>query len=132
MKTLLTQGIIAYIIFATLVVPTQPVFAVETYEFNTVLKTATFRFNNENWFTTEHPRVMSFSINDDGSSNGLLETGVSFVQYNVPNDLGIRVQRFEIEDHYHYIIEGEIAYTFENFSAQLAEAYRAKTTSSAT
>ena len=132
MKTFLPQGILSYIIMALFLMPMQFAFAIETYEFNTILKTATFRFNNENWFTSEHPKVMSFSINDDGSSTGLLETGVSFTQYNVPNDLGIRVQRFEIEDHYHYIIEGEIAYTFENFSAQLAGAYFAKTSSSAT
>jgi hypothetical protein len=47
-------------------------------------------------------------------------------QYNVPNDIGVRVQRFEIQDHYHYIVEGEIANTLSELSARLALAYESR------
>lgn len=83
----------------------------------------TERFNNENWNILPHPRVATFSVNSDGSAVGFTENGISFVQYNVPNTYGIRVQRFEIQDHYHYIVDGEIADTFTEFSALLARAY---------
>jgi hypothetical protein len=88
--------------------------------------TPAVRFNNENWFTIPHPKVASFSVHADGSASGFLETGVPFSQVNVPNDLGIRIQRFELEDHYHYIVEGEIAYTQAELSVKLAQAYAEK------
>ncbi len=84
------------------------------------------RFNNENWMSLPHPKVVTFSVREDGSAFGLTENGISFVQYNVPNDVGIRVQRFEIEDHYHYIVEGEIVTTNHQLSARLALAYISK------
>ncbi len=99
----------------------------ETYLITPVVSYATVRFNNENWYALPHPKVAEFTVRDDGSAYGLTETGVSFIQYNVPNDVGIRVQRFEIEDHYHYIVDGEIANTLEELSMQLATAYAART-----
>jgi hypothetical protein len=81
------------------------------------------RFNNDNWYTLPHPRVATFSVSEDGSVVGFTENGISFVQYNVPNVYGIRVQRFEIQDHYHYIVDGEIADTFTELSQLLALAY---------
>ncbi len=106
-------------------VPFLIAYAEESYEFNTVLTTTSFRFNNENWFTTEHPKIASFTVRDDGSAYGNTETGVSFSQYNIPNDYGIKIQRFEIQDHYHYIIDGEIAYTTTELSMHLAKAQNA-------
>ncbi len=102
------------------------VFADETYLVGQVTSYSEVRFNNENWYTLPHPKVAEFTVRDDGSAYGLTETGVEFVQYNVPNDIGIRVQRFEIQDHYHYIVEGNIVDTFEQFSAFLAQAYTAR------
>lgn len=89
----------------------------------TAQSTPSFRFNNENWFTMPHPKVASFVVRADGSASGVLETGVPFSQINIPNDHGIRIQRFEIEDHYHYIVNGEIAYTHKELSRKLALAY---------
>jgi hypothetical protein len=83
----------------------------------------TIRFNNQNWHILPHPKVSTFSLHDDGSMSGLTEDGRIFFQYAVPNPYGIRVHRFEIEDHYHYIVDGEIADTFTEFSALLAQAY---------
>lgn len=84
-------------------------------------------FTGENWFTITHPKVASFYVHADGSASGVTETGIPFRQYMVPNELGIRVQRFEIEDHHHYIVEGEIAYTFTELSSLLAQAYNGVT-----
>ncbi len=84
------------------------------------------RFNNDNWYTIPHPKVLSFSVTVDGGASGVTEDGRLFRQYMVPNQYGIRVQRFEIEDHYHYIVEGEIIDSFAKFSALLASAYQVK------
>jgi hypothetical protein len=117
------KAVACFILFTVFAVPVFPIFAEESYIVGSVSGSSSLRWNNENWFTMEHPKVASFSIRDDGSAFGLTETGVSFIQFNVPNDVGIRIQRFEIEDHYHYIVEGEIAYTFEELSIHLARAY---------
>ncbi len=102
-------------------------YADETFLVGSVLSYSDTRFNNENWYVLPHPKIAEFTVRDDGSAYGLTETGVSFIQYNVPNDVGIRVQRFEIQDHYHYIVEGNIIDTFEQLSAELALAYDAST-----
>lgn len=99
-----------------------PLNAAVTYDIFDIVPSPTIRFDNTNWFTLPHPRVASFTINEDGSSYGTTENGIPFVQYNVPNDANIRIQRFEIEDHYHYVVEGEIVYTITELSARLAEA----------
>jgi hypothetical protein len=97
----------------------------EIYTVSTTYSYPSFRFNNENWFTLTHPSINTFSIRDDGSAYGLTETGIPFMQYNIENNIGMRIQRFEIQDHYHYIIDGEVIYSFEDFSAELAQAYEA-------
>ncbi len=125
MYTLSIKKVLFFSIMVFLCVPCSS-FADETYSISTAFTTPSFRFNNDNWFTHEHPKVATFTMHSDGSADGLTETGVPFVQYNVPNTAGIRIQRFEIEDHYHYIINGEIAYTFEELSAYLAQAYEAQ------
>lgn len=124
MLTAFNKTLFILTILSIFSVPLYSLFADETYTVSPYSDTATFRFNNENWFTAEHPKVASFTIKDDGSSYGITEAGVTFVQYNVPNEAGIRIQRFEIEDHYHYIVEGEIVYTFEELSARLAQSYQ--------
>jgi len=122
-----THVFFTLVLCGILSVPQFPLLAVETYAVGTVMTTATFRWNNENWFTEPHPKVASFTILDDGSAYGLTETGISFLQENIPNALGIRVQRFSMQDHYHYIIEGKDVYTFEDLSSELARIYIEKT-----
>jgi hypothetical protein len=81
--------------------------------------TASFRFNNENWFTMPHPKVSTFSIDEKGDAVGLTENGVPFLQYTTYHDADIRIQRFEIQDHFHYIINGEVAYSLEEISEKM-------------
>lgn len=68
-------------------------------------------FNNENWFTLPHPEPASFSVTQLGEVYGTTTTDIPFTQINVPNDFGVRVQKFVIQDHYHYIVAGDIVYT---------------------
>ncbi len=110
---------------------TMPAFAISTpetffLETTTAPSAVSTRFDNTNWFTSLHPKVATFTIFPDGSAEGMTVNGIIFTQYNVPNSAGIRVQRFEIQDHYHYIVEGDIVDSFEEFSARLALAYHAQ------
>ena len=102
------------------------VYADETYLTGRILSYSDVRFNNDNWYTLPHPKIAEFTITDDGNAFGLTETGISFVQFTIPNDVGIHVQRFEIQDHYHYVVDGNIVDSFEELSAQLALAYLAR------
>lgn len=79
----------------------------------------TIRLNNENWDRVPHPKVASFTVHEDGSAEGLTETNVPFRQYTVYEKGNVRAQRFEIQDHYHYIVQGEIAYTEKELNALL-------------
>ena len=123
MRTFFSSLTLHILFSAVLCIPLQSIFADEVFEVGTILVPAPFRFNNENWFTTPHPKIASFTVRDDRSAYGLTETGIPFSQYNIPNDAGIRIQRFEMQDYSHYIVDGEIAYTFEELSVQLARAY---------
>ena len=95
----------------------------ETFRLGTVAQTATFRWSSENWFTEEHPRIAEFTVRDDGSAYGMTETGIPFTQENVETMLNMRIQKFVMQDHFHYIIDGEVIYSFEDFSIHLAKMY---------
>jgi len=92
----------------------------DAFVFGAVHDTPTFRFTNANWESALHPKVASFTVAKDGSAYGMTETGIPFLQYNIPNHAGMRIQRFEIQDHYHYIINGKVAYTFAELSMRLS------------
>lgn len=85
------------------------------------------RFNNDNWDTIPHPKVASFTVHEDGSAEGLTVTNVPFKQYTIFEKDGVRAQRFEIQDHYHYIVQGEIAYSEEELILLLAQYTKAQT-----
>lgn len=81
---------------------------------------ARIRFNNENWFSVPHPKIANFFVYSDGSASGITENGITFTQRNVPNEYGVRIQRFEMQDHFHYIIEGTDVYTITELAIKLA------------
>lgn len=85
-------------------------------------------FSSENWHTLPHPKVAEFALSITGEAYGTLIDGRVFTQTNVPNELGIRVQRFSIDSHYHFIIEGIPVYSLEALSTQLAYEYNRKAT----
>ncbi len=82
---------------------------------------ATIRLNNENWDKVPHPKVASFTVHEDGNAEGLTVTNIPFKQYTIFDTNGIRAQRFEIQDHYHFIIQGEIAYSEAELSILLTK-----------
>ena len=102
-----------------------PTYASETYVLKAVNEEPGSSFTMENWFTRAHPHVSAFTTLANGNSFGTTTTGSAFRQYTVPNDAGVHVQRFEIDTHYHYIVEGRIVNTLETLSAQLALAFSA-------
>jgi hypothetical protein len=120
--TLTTRAVLLLAVLAVLTFPQSGLFAAERYTVSTVLTTTDFRFNNENWFTAPHPKIATFTVNEDGSAYGLTENSIPFSQYNIANSYGIRIQRFEMQDHYHYIVNGQIAYTPAELSIELAKA----------
>ena len=99
-------------------------YADETYTLETTFEHSAVSFDNQNWFTSFHPLIAQFTVLSNGNSFGTTTTGAKFSQYSVPNDVGIKVQRFEIQDHFHYIVEGRIVNTLETLSAQLALAHK--------
>lgn len=72
-----------------------------------------FKWNRENWNTLPHPQVMSFYFNEDGEVFGTTTSNVAFRQINIPNGLELRIQKFEMQDYYHYIINGEVIYDLQ-------------------
>lgn len=117
--TFLWKAAIMAVLAVVFLSPSRAVFAAETYDVAPIGALATYRFDNENWFTLPHPKVASFTVEDDGNFSGMTEDGIPFTQRNVPNTLGIRIQRFEIQDHYHFIVEGEEAYSADELAVKV-------------
>ncbi len=115
-----TRGVVCMVLFLISIV-NSPIVSAEEFLFGPVVEETHIRFDNENWFTLPHPMVASFIRHSDGSTSGMTENGIPFKQYRIQNELGIRVERFEIEDHYHYIVEGTIVESFQELSIALAE-----------
>lgn len=109
--------------FGLLCIPTT--FADETYTLAESSQSASVVFTNDNWYSVLHPLISVFTARSNGNAYGTTTTGVPFRQYTVPNNAGVRVQRFEIQDHFHYIVDGRVVNTLETLSAQLALAYKA-------
>lgn len=86
-----------------------------------IIVTIEDRFNNQNWFTRSHPQPASFTVTKEGESYGTTTTGIGFTQVNIPNKFGVRVEKFTIQDHYHYIVNGDVVYTPEALSQRLTE-----------
>ncbi len=81
------------------------------------------RFTSDDWFNAPHPRVSTFGVDGAGNASGITETGIPFSQYTIYDENGIRIQKFEMQDHAHYIVNGEIVYSSEELSARLAQNY---------
>tara|TARA_B100002019_G_scaffold258431_1_gene243166 strand:+ start:303 stop:674 length:372 start_codon:yes stop_codon:yes gene_type:complete len=78
------------------------------------------RLNQENWHTMPHPEPDTFYVTPEREVFGTTTTGIPFSQTNVPNEFGIRVQKFSIQDHYHYILKGGmIIYSDEELAVEL-------------
>lgn len=98
-----------------------PSSAEETYIAAPVLASTTAAYTEEEWRTRLQPDIAFFTIHDDGSASGMTVTGVPFTQLNIPNSFGIRMQKFEMGEHFHYIVEGVAVYTEEELQKTLRE-----------
>lgn len=97
-----------------------------TYIAAPVLASTTAAYSEEEWDTLPQPEIAFFTIHADGSASGMTVTGVPFTQLNVPNDFGVRVQKFEMGEHFHYIVEGIVVYTEDTLKTALANALKNK------
>jgi hypothetical protein len=82
------------------------------------------RFNNENWFTSPHPEPATLVVTSTGEMYGTTTSGIPFKQINIENTTGIRIQEFFIQDHRHYIVEGEEVYTVDELSKKIGLLYQ--------
>ena len=74
--------------------------------------------SNANWQHSERctAPVDYFVLNEDGSSWGVLTSGVTFTQKNVANEF-TRLQRFQMEDVYWYVSDKDIIYADSDLEA---------------
>jgi hypothetical protein len=79
------------------------------------------RLNNENYFVTDHPRIETLALHADGSMTGVTEQGGTFSQHTILLTDTVKVDRFEIDDHFHFIVNGEAVYTTDALSRILAQ-----------
>jgi hypothetical protein len=82
-----------------------------------------FRWNQENFFTLPQPEVVSINF-DRGVMTGQLADGSTFKQYTVFANDCLRVQKFELDDYSHYVVNGFIFYRLEDFAAQMKQPCR--------
>lgn len=78
------------------------------------------RFSDETITYIPHPRVSSFNREQDGSWYGTTTDGRTFIQYPIHNDAGMHIERFEIDDYAHFIVEGEVVYSLALLSQKLS------------
>lgn len=62
-------------------------------------------YTNDNFWTSEHDKPVFFEQDPLGNFFGSTATGKVFSQVNIENELGIRLQKFSIDEAYHYITD---------------------------
>ncbi len=62
-----------------------------------------FLYTNDNYWTSPHDKPVSFTQDKLGNFQGMTETGKTFTQTVVNNDLSISLQKFTIDEAYFYI-----------------------------
>jgi hypothetical protein len=60
-------------------------------------------YTNDNFWTSEHDKPLSFSVDAFGNFEGVTETGKVFYQKTVENTRSVRLQRFSIDEAFFYI-----------------------------
>lgn len=78
-------------------------------------------YTHATWNSAEHPRIREMVIAENGTAYGTTTSGVPFTQYLVSDESDLRIQRFEIEGYYHYIVEGHVVQTQKELSILLSQ-----------
>lgn len=60
--------------------------------------------------------VISFDVDGKGNAVGMLEDGTVFRQYTIFVDDDVRIQRFETNNYYHYVVNDDIIFALEELS----------------
>lgn len=77
------------------------------------------RWNQDNWKTTPHPQISNFAVDEYGNAEGTLADGSTFRQYDIYFDGRTRVQKFELDDYHHFVVNDNIAYSLQELSILL-------------
>ena len=62
-------------------------------------------YTNDNFFLSDHEVPTSFEQDLLGNFYGRTTTGKIFSQVNIENSLGVRLQKFSIDEAYYYITD---------------------------
>lgn len=73
--------------------------------------------NTEEFFNSAHNQPAWFEVSADGSAYGKTVAGEVFTQINIPNNLGIRIQKFAIGPAFFYISDKGIIRANNDLSA---------------
>ncbi len=79
----------------------------------------TYFFSDITWKTAVHPNVVSFSRGIDGTYHGITDDRRTFVQFPFFQNTEYRIERFEIDAHHHYIVNGIIYDSLETFPEEI-------------
>lgn len=92
---------------------------VENAQGETVEVTASVECNNQNLTTSPICNVppAEFTVDEDGEAYGTLESGVPFSQTNVSNDLGVRLQKFTLQQAFWYVSDRQTIYAPNDITA---------------
>jgi len=77
-------------------------------------------WNNNNFHTTPHPEVAYFEIVNE-ETVGTLVDGTEFTQKNVLDNLGVKFQKFEMQNEYHWVTDRGIIWG-ENMAGMYPQA----------
>lgn len=64
-------------------------------------------YTEEKWRNQPHPKVISLSLGESGRITGVTEGGYKFTQEQILDLDDLRVDRFVMGEHVHYIANGE-------------------------
>jgi len=78
-------------------------------------------YTNKNFWISSHDKPVSFSLDADGNFSGRTQTGKSFSQINITNSIGIRLQKFTIDEAFFYVSDKGIIVA--NTNAQALSVY---------
>jgi hypothetical protein len=78
-------------------------------------------YTNTNFWTSTHDMPVSFTQDNEGNFSGQTRTGKSFSQVNITNSIGVRLQKFTIDQAFFYISDKGII--IANSNAQALSVY---------
>jgi hypothetical protein len=127
MRTIFLYKLLVVILYSAAITFAITALAAEDYSVIVTTDPGT-SWNQSNWFTRSHPTPAQFSITNTGEMYGITTSGITFTQTNVPNRFGFRIQKFTMQNHYHYIVDGVPIYNLTELSVALTKHSNTKET----